>query len=276
VGQRGGADNGVAPPRTALTVGSLFSGVGGIDLAFERAGARVIWNCEIDAKCRSVLRRHWPGVPRFKDVRMVTGDRLRAAGLVPDALVGGFPCTDVSVAGRRVGLAGAESGLFFEFARIAEETKPQWLLIENVPGLLSSNRGRDMGTVIGTLADIGYVGTWRVLDAQFFGVAQRRRRVFIVGHLGDGRRAAEVLLEPEGGGGDPPARRATGPVAAPGAGGCLAGDGDIVTGLTGGFGNGGADDNKAQAGWLVPAVSNALCSTRGQRNDHNEIGRAHV
>lgn len=193
-----------------MKIGSLFSGVGGIDLAFERAGAGITWNCEIDVKCRKVLQAHWPGVPRFKDVRTVTGDGIRAAGLHVDCVVGGFPCTDVSVAGKRAGLAGAQSGLFFEFARVLDEIRPAWCLVENVPGLLSSHAGADMGTVVGTLVDIGYGMAWRVLDAQYFGVAQRRRRVFIVGCLGDRARAEQVLLVGEGGGGDPPARRETG------------------------------------------------------------------
>ena len=244
-----------------LRAGSLFAGIGGIDLAFERAGARVAWNCEIDASCRKVLAHHWPGVPRFKDVRTVTGEGLRAAGLSVDVVAGGFPCQDVSVAGARAGLAGERSGLFYEFARVLDEARPAWCLVENVPGLLSSHGGGDMGTVLGILADLGYGLAWRVLDAQYFGVAQRRRRVFIVGCLGDRARAAQVLLEPEGGGGDPPARNGAQPGVATGTGGCIAGGGDLVTGLTGSFGNGGADDNKAQAGWLIPAVSKALVAT---------------
>jgi DNA (cytosine-5)-methyltransferase 1 len=222
-----------------LTVGSVFAGIGGFDLAFERAGAQVIWNCEIDAKCRSVLQHHWPGIPRFKDVKTVTGAGLGTAGLRPDVLVGGFPCQDVSVAGARAGLAGERSGLFFEFARLLDEIAPEWTVIENVPGLLSSQRGRDMGAVLGVLADLGYVGCWRVLDAQYFGVAQRRRRLFFVGHLGDRARARAVLLEPEGSGGDPPARHPAG---------------QIASALTrnGVGGGGGLDDNAGQANHLIP------------------------
>lgn len=232
----------------ALTVGSAFAGIGGFDIAFERAGARILWSCEQDFKCRSVLRHHWPGVPRYHDVSTVTGAELRAHNLVPDVLVGGFPCQDVSVAGARAGLDGERSGLFFEFARIAEEARPQWIVVENVPGLLSSQRGRDMGTILGVLADIGYLGAWRVLDAQYFGVAQRRRRVFIVGCLGDGRRAAEVLLEPEGGGGDPPARRA---------------EGEEVAGtLGGGSGSRGWCDDLDRATFL-PVLSNATIYRTG-------------
>jgi DNA (cytosine-5)-methyltransferase 1 len=110
-----------------------------------------------------------------------------------DILCGGFPCQDLSVAGNRAGLAGERSGLFHEFARIIDLVRPRWVLIENVPGLLSSNGGRDFGIVLGTLADIGYGLGWRIVDSRFFGVPQRRRRVFIVGARvdGDPRAAAD-------------------------------------------------------------------------------------
>src|SRR5690606_40793791 len=113
---------------------------------------RPVWQVEIDKQARAVLRRHWPDVDLHEDVRNVG-----AANLVPvDLICGGFPCQDLSVAGRRAGLAGERSGLFFEFARILDELRPRWVVIENVPGLLSSNSGRDMGTVLGTLAKLGY------------------------------------------------------------------------------------------------------------------------
>lgn len=148
---------------------------------------RVVWQCEADAYRREVLRLRFPGVPVYEDVR-----EINAAASV-DLLCGGFPCQDLSVAGRRAGLAGNRSGLFFEFARIAGALRPRWLLVENVCGAFSSNGGRDFGCVLGTLADLGYGVAWRVLDSRFFGVPQRRRRVFIVGVLADGdpRAAAE-------------------------------------------------------------------------------------
>jgi DNA (cytosine-5)-methyltransferase 1 len=177
-----------------MRFGSLFTGIGGLDLGFERTGMECAWQVEIDSACRRVLHRHWPHVERFNDVREVG-----AAQLPPvDLLCGGFPCQDLSVAGGRAGLNGPRSRLFYEFARIIHELKPAWAVIENVPGLLSSRSGRDMGAVLGTLAELGYGFAYRVLDAQYFGVAQRRRRVFIVGRLGDGVRAAQVLLEPQG------------------------------------------------------------------------------
>ena len=190
---------------SALTVGSLFSGIGGFDLGLERAGVRPLWMCEIDQACQGVLRRHWPGVPIYDDVTRLSADNV----VRPDVLCGGFPCQDVSVAGRRAGLAGERSGLWYEFLRVIESLRPRWVVIENVPGLLSSNGGRDFAVVLRGLVECGYGVTWRVLDAQYFGVAQRRRRVFIVGSLGSGR-AAQVLFEREGVPGDTPPRRETG------------------------------------------------------------------
>jgi DNA (cytosine-5)-methyltransferase 1 len=184
---------------TSLTAVSLFAGVGGFDLALERAGVKVVAAVEIDPKARAVLARRFPDSALFSDVTEVTAHELRHAGFIPDRgiVTGGFPCQDLSVAGRRAGLAGSRSGLFWEIVRLLDELKPRWFLLENVPGLLSSNSGRDMGVVLGALGELGYGFAYRVLDAQHFGVPQRRRRVFIVGCLGDGRRAAEVLLEPE-------------------------------------------------------------------------------
>lgn len=187
------------------TVGSLFTGVGGFDLGFERAGFKVAYQVEFDKACQAVLQRHWPDVALHGDIRDATGLPIT------DVLVGGFPCQDLSVAGKRAGLTGERSGLFWEYARIIGEAKPQWVVIENVPGLLSSNRGADMGTVLGALEELGYGWAYACLDAQFFGVPQRRRRIFIVGCLGDsGRRAAQVLLEPESLCGNPPPSREAG------------------------------------------------------------------
>ena len=160
-----------------LTYGSLFSGIGGIDLGLDRSGWECKWQCEIEPFCVKVLDKHWPQVKKYHDIREVKPSELEPV----DLICGGFPCQDLSVAGRRAGLAGKRSGLFYEFMRIADECAPTWVLIENVPGLLSSNGGRDMGAVLGTLGELGYGWAYRVLDAQYLGVAQRRRRVFIVG-----------------------------------------------------------------------------------------------
>lgn len=171
---------------------SLFTGIGGFDLGFEQAGMECALQVERDKKALDLLRRQWPEVPKLEDVRDVTKDNAPSTELV----CGGFPCQDVSVAGRREGLAGERSGLWFEFLRIIKDLRPKWVVIENVPGLLSSNGGRDMGTVIGGLAKCGYWWSYRVLDAQYYGVPQRRRRVFIVASLTAGL-AQEVLFERE-------------------------------------------------------------------------------
>lgn len=162
---------------------SLFAGVGGFDLGLERAGMQCVGQVEIDKHCRSVLARHWPDVPRHDDVTTAKewADELGLVGSV-DLVCGGFPCQDVSVAGKRAGLAGQRTGLFWDALAFTTHVQAGWILLENVPGLLSSNNGRDFGTVISALADAGYRHVeWRVLDSQFYGVPQRRRRLFIVG-----------------------------------------------------------------------------------------------
>ena len=189
---------------------SLFSGVGGMDLGLERAGIPTILQVEIDPWCQRVLTRHWPDVRRIADVRDVSRGDLPDADLVH----GGFPCTDVSNAGKRVGITGTNSGLFFELVRVLSALRPRWCLIENVPGLLSSNGRRDFGVVLARLGELGYGLAWRILDARFFGVPQRRRRVFIVGCRQPGGRvgaecAAEVLALREGGCGNPAPGRTT-------------------------------------------------------------------
>lgn len=175
-----------------MKFGSLFSGIGGFDLAFERAGMQCAWQCEIDKNCQKLLSNKF-NARIFEDVRNITRNNAEPV----DVICGGFPCQDVSVAGKRTGLAGERSGLWFEFQRVLSELKPQWAIIENVPGLLSSARGRDFAVILQGLGELGYLTCWRVLDAQYFGVAQRRRRVFLIASLGDGR-SAEVLFEREG------------------------------------------------------------------------------
>ncbi len=187
-----------------MRFGSLFSGVGGFDLGFERAGMECAWQAEKDKFALQVLNTHWPNVRKYEDVK----DVGRNAEQV-DLICGGFPCQDLSVAGKRAGLAGERSGLWFEFRRIIEELAPTWVVIENVPGLLSSNKGEDMAVLLGGLAQFGYGWAYRVLDSQYFGVAQRRRRVFIVGHIGDATAAAKVLFEPESRDWDSAPRRET-------------------------------------------------------------------
>ncbi len=244
-----------------LRVGSLFSGIGGFDLAAERSGLSVAWQVECDAPACSLLQKHWPEVPRHGDIKT-----LNPAELAPvDVICGGFPCQDVSRAGRRAGLAGARSGLFWEFIRVVAAVRPRWIVLENVPGLLSSQRGRDLGAILGAVGDLGYGWAYRVLDAQWAGVGQRRRRWLLVGCLGDPARAAEVLLEPEGVPGDPPARggaaaaaqhRPTGRIGSHGVAGTLMASGAGLSRHAG---------MASEPDFLVP-VSRTL-TARGQRND---------
>lgn len=226
---------------------SLFSGVGGFDLGFDRAGMDCAGQVEIDDHCRRVLAKHWPDVPRMSDIKEVEGHEFGAV----DVICGGFPCQDVSVAGRREGLAGKRSGLWFEFHRLIDAVKPGTVVIENVPGLLSSNEGRDFATVLRGLVECGYGVAWRILDAQYFGVPQRRRRVFIVGSLGDGR-AAEVLFERESGGGDIAADREAGAELAR----------DVAASLKHGGGNGRGYNLDAESGLAVMPY----CMAHGQAN----------
>jgi DNA (cytosine-5)-methyltransferase 1 len=173
---------------------SLFSGIGGFDIALGRAGFVCDTVCENDKQAQYVLRRRFPEARLIDDVRKVGKESHERKSI--NLICGGFPCQDVSIAGERAGLAGERSGLWFEFARIIDELEPQWVVIENVPGLLSSNHGRDFAEIIQWLVKRGYGVCWRVLDAQYFGVPQRRRRVFIVASFRNGR-SAEVLFERE-------------------------------------------------------------------------------
>ena len=179
--------------------GDAFAGIGGFGLAAERVGWTTVWAAENDKSARAIYesRLGHPGLRFDSDIR-----DSRAIPAI-DILTGGFPCQDLSIAGKRAGLAGERSGLFFELVRLLQESKPEWFVFENVPGLLSSNKGRDMALILDSLVECGYGVAYRVLNAQFFGVAQRRRRVFLVGHsCGEWKRAASILFEPESGGRD--------------------------------------------------------------------------
>ena len=175
-----------------MKVLSLFSGIGGFDLGFQRAGMEVVGMCEIDKHAQKILQRRFPDATLYTDVRKVRYERRSI-----DLICGGFPCQDLSVAGKRRGLDGERSGLWFEFARIIDDAEPAWVVIENVPGLFSSNGGRDFAVIVDWLVQRGYGVGWRVLDAQGFGLAQRRKRVFIVASFGSPR-GCTVLLEHEG------------------------------------------------------------------------------
>jgi len=226
-----------------LTFGELFAGVGGFSLGFEQAGWQCRWQVEWDKHCQGVLARHWPEVERFGDVRDVAGGIIPLAGRADDAPVAaragaaaddcqsarsvlapvdcitfGSPCQDLSVAGKRAGLAGERSSLFHEAIRIIKEmrdatagTFPRYAIWENVAGALSSNKGDDFLAVIDAFAEIGAVDVaWRLVDAQFFGVPQRRRRVFVVADFA-GECAGALHAEPAGVRWHPAPSRTAGP-----------------------------------------------------------------
>lgn len=274
-----------------LTYASLFSGVGGWDQGLEAAGfGSPLWMCEIGTFQRKVLAKRYPDVRVYDDITRLHADRVcmatgfgcegrqegplvggsggglhgvnlsDASGCCPDCitvrpdiLIASPPCQDLSVAGKRAGLAGARSGLFFDFVRLARELQPAWLLMEQVPGLLSSNGGQDFLVALAALADAGYFVEWRVLDAQWFGVPQRRRRVFVVGHLG-GPPARSVLFEPEGSEWDSAPSRATGE--------------DIAGTLGGGPpGARGWRGDLDSSGAYIPEIGRALTGTMGKHHD---------
>lgn len=163
-----------------LRVLDLFSGIGGFSLGLERAGGfETVAFCEIEGYPRRVLARHWPNVPCYDDVRTLTAARLAADGIAVDVICGGFPCQDVSFAGKRAGLEGARSGLWREYARLIGELRPRFVIVENVPGLL--NLG--MGEVLGDLAALGYDATWDCIPASAVGAPHRRDRVWVIAHV---------------------------------------------------------------------------------------------
>lgn len=178
-----------------MTFGSLFSGIGGLDLGLEWAGFTAAWQVEIDPWCRAVLARHWPEVQRYDDVQ-----ECSAATLAPvEALVGGFPCQDISAARRDApGIEGPKSGLWQQYARLIRELRPAYVLVENVPAL----RYRGLDAVLGDLAACGYDAEWECLPAASVGAPHLRDRLFVVAYangLRPGTRAVEVFgeLRPE-------------------------------------------------------------------------------
>jgi DNA (cytosine-5)-methyltransferase 1 len=182
------------------TVASLFSGIGGIDLGFEKAGFKTTFQCEINKYCLSILEKHWPTVPKWRNIKELTYATIPNS----DVWAGGFPCQDVSLAraSQRAGLKGKRSGLFYDFARLVGEGRPRIVLLENVHGLLHSHKGRDFETVIRTLAELGYSVGWRVLNSKNFGVPQSRQRVYIVGCYRDSSGPGKILFESERRNGD--------------------------------------------------------------------------
>jgi DNA (cytosine-5)-methyltransferase 1 len=180
-----------------MRVLDLFSGIGGFSLGLERAGMRTVAFCETDPYCRAVLRKHWPAVPCFEDVR-----DLHAYDVWPvDLICGGFPCQDISTAGKGAGLRGERSGLWSEYRRLIEECRPAWVVIENVSAL----RSRGLDTVLGELAALGYDAEWHCIPASAVGAPHRRDRIWIVAYpcgLVSGRVLGELAGQARAGEGE--------------------------------------------------------------------------
>lgn len=189
-----------------MNYGSVCSGIEAASVAWHPLGWRASFLSEIEPFPRAVLAHHYPTVPLHGDFTTIGARDYEPI----DLLVGGTPCQSFSVAGLRGGLADDRGNLALEFLRLAQRLGPRWLVWENVPGVLSSSGGRDFGAILEGMVELGYGFAYRVLDAQFFGVPQRRRRVFVVGYLGDWRPAAAVLFERESLSGNPPPRREAG------------------------------------------------------------------
>lgn len=229
-----------------MIYGSVCSGIEAASVAWHPLGWRASFLSEIEAFPRAVLSHHYPDTPLHGDFTTIAAGQYDPINL----LVGGTPCQSFSIAGLRGGLDDDRGNLALEYLRLADRLRPRWLVWENVHGVLSSNGGRDFGAILGGMVELGYGFAYRVLDAQFFGVAQRRRRVFVVGYLGDWRRAAAVLFERHSLSGHPAPRREAGP---------------SVAALTAnGVGTCGADDNQGQAGHLIASTGHtAHCLNAG-------------
>jgi DNA (cytosine-5)-methyltransferase 1 len=219
----------------SMKFGSVCSGIEAASVAWESLGFEAQWFSEIEHFPSEVLKHRYPAVPNLGDMtKLMTNETFRESTI--DILVGGTPCQSFSVAGLRGGLADPRGNLMLTFLGLADAKKPRWIVWENVPGVLSSNGGKDFGTFLGALGELGYGFAYRVLDAQYFGVAQRRRRVFVVGYLGDWRPAAAVLFERESLSGHPKQSRKKGQ--------------EVASDAQGGVG----------ATGYVPRLSNALCA----------------
>jgi DNA (cytosine-5)-methyltransferase 1 len=239
--------------------GSVCSGIEAATAAWHHMGWEAAFFSEIEKFPCAVLEHHYPDVPLHGDFTTIKENEY---GKI-DLLVGGTPCQSFSVAGLRGGLDDDRGNLALEFCRLAQREQPRWIVWENVPGVLSSNGGRDFGSILGALEDLGYGLAYRVLDAQYFGVAQRRRRVFVVGYLGDWRPAAAVLFERHSMSGHPaPSRQARQEAAT-----------EAATGAGGSGGNGRERPDLAAGN---PSVTGSLCARTGRSISVQDAEQGHL
>ena len=169
-----------------MKVLDLFSGIGGFSVGLEATGMQTVAFCEPDKYCQKVLKKNWPEVPIYDDVRELTADRLLADGIEVDVITGGFPCQDISVAGsmwlERGGIYAERSGLWFEYSRLIRELRPEYAILENVPNLLAGDGGSWFGTILGNLASLGYDAEWHCIPASALGAQHHRDRVFAISY----------------------------------------------------------------------------------------------
>jgi site-specific DNA-cytosine methylase len=170
-----------------ITLGSVFSGIGGLELGLERAGFQVKWQVEYEDYCNKILAKHWPGVKRYGDIYNVRGSELEKV----DCICGGFPCQPFSTAGKRKGTADSR-WLWPEFYRIICEVRPRWVIVENVPGLLSIDSGRVFAGILRDIAATGYDAEWRIVSAKDVGARHLRKRLFVIGYVRDTEGAGKL------------------------------------------------------------------------------------
>ncbi len=185
------------PSKSIFKINSFFAGIGGFDIAFERHGFKTQFLCEINSYCNAVLSSHWPDVQKANDICKLDPETLPKA----EVWCGGFPCQDISVArgaSQRLGLDGARSGLFYQYARLLEVCKPEVVIIENVAGLFNSNGGRDFGVILQRMSSMGYAVAWRLLNSRYFGVPQSRPRVYMCCWHMKAHKAIETMFDSQG------------------------------------------------------------------------------
>lgn len=183
--------------KTKYSINSFFAGIGGFDIAFEQSGFKTLLLCEINPFCNQILARHWPKVRKEKDINQIEIDSIPDT----DVWCGGFPCQDISLArgaSARLGLNGKRSGLFYRFADLISQKKPEVVIIENVGGLFTSNKGRDFGVILQTISSMGYAVAWRLLNSRYFGVPQSRTRVYLCCWKNCPQKALKVMFDQEG------------------------------------------------------------------------------
>ncbi len=172
-----------------MKVLDLFSGIGGFSLGLERAGMNTVAFCEIDKFCRKVLAHHWPSIPIYEDIKLLTVQRLNDDGINIDVICGGFPCQDISTAGKGEGLRGERSGLWREYARLIGEIRPRYVIVENVAALLF----RGLSDVLGDLASLGYDAEWHCIPASYIGAPHRRDRIWIIAHRNSDNKSKSII-----------------------------------------------------------------------------------